>query len=103
MTFWQVLCAFGIPAIIAGVLVGVLKNAFNKIKGITLGVKAMLRAQMISEFNKWEELGYAPIYARDNFQNLWEQYHAIKGANGVMDDIRDRFFDLPTEPPKEEK
>lgn len=103
MTFWQVLCAFGIPAIIAGMLVGVLKNAFGQIKGIRLGVKALLRAQMISEYNIWEAAGYAPIYARQNFQNLWEQYHAIKGANGVIDDIHERFLALPTEPQKEEK
>lgn len=103
MTFWQVLCAFGIPALLTGAVAGVLRLAFTQIKGIRLGVKALLRAQMISEYNIWEAAGYAPIYARQNFQNLWEQYHAIKGANGVIDDIHDRFLALPTEPPKEEK
>jgi hypothetical protein len=99
MTLYEMMCILGIPAIFAGVL----KIAFNQIRGIKLGVKAQLRAQMISEFNIWEGRGYAPIYARQNFQNLWEQYHAIKGPNGVIDDIHDRFLDLPTEPPKEEK
>lgn len=103
MTLTEALCAFGIPTLLAGAVAGVLKIAFAQIKGIRLGVKALLRAQMISEYNIWEAAGYAPIYARQNFQNLWEQYHAIKGANGVIDDIHDRFLALPTEPPKEEK
>lgn len=102
MTLYEMLGILGILGIPAA-LAGVLKIAFNQIRGIKLGVKALLRAQMISEFNMWEDRGYAPIYARENFQNLWEQYHAIKGPNGVIDDIHDRFLDLPTEPPKEEK
>jgi hypothetical protein len=93
------MCILGIPAILAGVL----KIAFNQIKGIKLGVKALLRAQMIADYNKWEERGYAPIYARENFQNLWVQYHAIKGPNGVIDDIHERFLALPTESAKNKK
>ena len=62
-----------------------------------MGVQALLRAQMISEYNKWTERGYAPIYARQNFENCWTHYHAL-GANGVMDDIHNKFMALPTEP-----
>lgn len=61
-----------------------------------LGIQALLRAQMISDYNKWSSKGYAPIYARDNFENVWKQYHAL-GANGVMDDIHDKFMALPIE------
>ena len=52
---------------------------------------------MIHDYNKWTERGYAPIYARQNFENCWEQYHSL-GANGVMDDIHRKFLKLPTEP-----
>lgn len=50
---------------------------------------------MISEYYYWSEKEYAPIYARENFENLWEQYHML-GANGVMNDIHSRFMNLPT-------
>jgi hypothetical protein len=73
---------------------------FSQIKAIKLGLQALLRAQLIDDWNKWSERGYAPIYARENFQNCWMQYHSL-GANGVMDDIHERFFELPTEPPHE--
>lgn len=96
---YNLLRDLGLLAIVGGVLAAAIKIVFYKVKGIQLGVKALLRAQMISEYNKFVERGYAPIYAKENFQNCWEQYHAIKGPNGVMDDIHDKFLKLPTEPP----
>lgn len=96
MNIWQILSILGIPAFIFAVL----KIIFNQIKGIKLGVQALLRAQMISEYNKWNDRGYAPIYARQNFENCWKQYHSL-GVNGVMDDIRAKFLQLPTDLPHE--
>lgn len=92
MNIWQILGILGVPAIVFGIL----KIVFHQIKGIKLGVQALLRAQMISDYNKWNDLGYAPIYARQNFENCWAQYHSL-GANGVMDDIHAKFLQLPTE------
>ena len=94
MTIYQWLCLLGVPALLAA---GV-KYILSQIKGIKLGVQALLRAQMIAEYNKWEDRGYAPIYARQNFENCWEQYHNL-GVNGVMDDLHKKFLQLPTEPP----
>lgn len=93
MTVYQWLCLLGIPALLAAFI----KYLLAQIKGVRMGVQALLRAQMISEYNKWSERGYAPIYARQNFENCWTHYHAL-GANGVMDDIHQRFMALPTEP-----
>lgn len=97
MSIYNWLCLFGVPSL-CGI---VLKIVFNNIKGVKLGVQALLRAQMIQDYNKWSEKGYAPIYARQNFENCWAQYHAL-GANGVMDDIHKKFLALPTNPPEEQ-
>lgn len=97
MTIYQWLCLFGIPVIVGGFMAFIIKWIFNQIKGIKLGVQALLRAQMIADYNKWSDRGYAPIYARQNFENCWQQYHSL-GANGVMDNIHKLFFQLPTEP-----
>jgi hypothetical protein len=93
MTLYQWLCLFSVPTI----LVAVFKILFSQIKAIKRGLQALLRAQLIEDYNKWSEKGYAPIYARQNFENCWFQYHAL-GANGVMDDIHAKFLELPTEP-----
>lgn len=93
MTVYQWLCVLGVPTLL-GVFV---RYLLAQIKGVRMGVQALLRAQMISEYNKWTERGYAPIYARQNFENCWTHYHVL-GANGVMDDIHNKFMALPTEP-----
>lgn len=94
MTLYQWLCLLGF----SGMFVGIVKFLINQIKGVRLGVQALLRAQMISDYNKYHDLGYAPIYARENFENCWKQYHSL-GVNGVMDDLHNKFLELPTEPP----
>ena len=96
MTVYNWLCLLGVPALLAAAG----RYFYQQIKGVRMGVKALLRAQMISDYNKWTERGYAPIYAKQNFENLWEQYHAIKGPNGVVDGLRATFMALPTEPSK---
>ncbi len=97
ISIYQWLCILGVPAIIAAFA----KYILNQIKGVRLGVQALLRAQLISEYNKYSEKGYAPIYARQNFENCWQQYHSL-GKNGVMDDLHSKFLELPTEPIEKE-
>jgi len=98
MNLYQVLCLIGVPSMfiaLFGFLWAKLKNYNKETKALKLGVQALLRAQMINDYNQWSEKGYAPIYARENFENCWKQYHGL-GANGVMDDIHNKFMALPT-------
>ena len=75
--------------------VGMIIYVTNKTNAIRKGVQALLRAQMINDYNLWTERGYAPVYARDNFENCWKNYEAL-GVNGVMKSIHDKFMALPT-------
>ena len=102
MTVNQTLCLLGVPAMIAGgykYLYSSLKKNTADTEAVKIGIQALLRSQMIADYNKWTDRGYAPIYARDNFENCWKQYHAL-GVNGVMDDLHEKFLELPTEPPE---
>ena len=94
---YEILHDLGLISVLGAVIVTTVKIIFSQIKSVKFGVQALLRAQMIHDYNKWTERGYAPIYARQNFENCWEQYHSL-GANGVMDDIHRKFLKLPTEP-----
>lgn len=105
MTVVQALSLFGLPSLSVSLIFylgGKLKKNTEDTNAVKLGVQALLRSQLISEWNKWSEYGYAPIYARENFENIWKQYHNL-GANGVMDDIREKFLRLPTKRCKDEK
>ena len=99
MTLYQVLSLlFG-----SGLLITILTAVWRKIKqnekkteSVQLGVQALLRDRLYSTYLKYAEKGYAPIYARENFENMYNQYHTL-GANGVMDDIYRKFMALPLE------
>ena len=106
MTTYQWLSLFGVPTIILSLIMHIsskLKKERIELRerdaASRAALQALLRAQMINDYNKWNDRGYAPIYARENFENCWVQYHAL-GANGVMDNIRSLFLALPTEPPE---
>lgn len=100
MTVYNWLCLLCAPALVGAVFkylhVLVKKNAADSL-ALKLGMQALLRSQMIGDYNKWMERGYAPIYARENFENCWKQYHSL-GVNGVMDDLHDKFLELPVHP-----
>lgn len=89
--------------VISAILIGLFNSLRIKIKGekseqdaIKAGLQALLRAQMVSYYNRYSEKGCAPIYARDAFEACWVQYEAL-GKNGVMSDLHNKFMALPTE------
>ena len=104
MTVYQILSlVFG-----SGCLITIIEIFFKKIKNnekrteaLKLGVQALLRDRLYAYYNKYTEYKYAPIYAKENFENIYKQYHNL-GNNGVMDDIYRKFMELPTENESEE-
>jgi hypothetical protein len=74
---------------------GLVAYMYSHIKALQMGVQALLRAQMITYYNHYRAKGYAPLYARESFENCWVQYEKL-GKNGVMANIRAKFLALPT-------
>lgn len=97
MEWYQWLGFLGVPSVVSVLIwfYHIIKKQSEQYTALKLGLQAILRGQMINDYNHWSEKGYAPIYARENFENLWQQYHSL-GANGVMDDIREKFYNFPT-------
>lgn len=89
---WPWMLSFG------SFMVAVLGYVCVRIRALSMGVQALLRAQMVNDYNHYTKKGYAPLYARENFENCWVQYERL-GKNGVMKDIRIKFLALPTDPP----
>lgn len=86
----------GLLGVVCRYLLKRIKANDRKTEAVKLGVQALLRDRLYDKYEKYSELGYAPIRARENFENMWEQYHNL-GKNGVMDDIHIKFMKLPTE------
>ena len=104
MNTFQILTLLGVGSLLLGFygyLYNMIKKIFRDNKALRLGVQAVLRAQMIADYNHYMEKGWAPIYAKQSFENCWVQYETL-GENGVMKGIHDEFMGLPTMPPEEE-
>ena len=105
MTLYNWLCVLGIPTLIGACWTFLGKRLIKTktdTEALKLGVQALLRSQLIADYNKYIQKGYAPIYVKENFENLYRQYHSL-GANGVMDGLHDTFKELPTEDPLSKK
>lgn len=89
-----ILTASGIIGVFTQFLLSRLKSAEQKQHALELGVQALLRDRLLHQYDKYKSRGYAPIYAKENFENLYKQYHQL-GANGVMDSIHEEFRNLP--------
>ncbi|MBO5104062.1 MAG: hypothetical protein J6B74_03245 [Ruminococcus sp.] len=92
----SVLSASGILGIGTRTILTRLKRQENRQKAVELGVQALLRDRMLHNYNKYMEQGYAPIFAKENFENMYQQYHGL-GGNGVMTQLHTAFMELPTE------
>ena len=94
---WISLCfGSGVLVTIARYFLGRIKANDRKTDAVCLGVQALLRDRLYQAYDYHMERGYAPIPAKENFENMWTQYHKL-GANGVMDGVHRDFMRLPTE------
>lgn len=108
----QILTIIGVPALISGIVLLVINRSLKKRdekqeeirkqnmemekqnKAIMLGVQAILRDRLLQGYRHGLDQGFAEYDDRENMENIYTQYHAL-GANGVMDDMRDKFRSLP--------
>lgn len=70
-------------------------DIFNRIKVLELASQAILRDRLYSEYNRLIDQGYATYDEKENFENMYKNYHSL-GSNGVMDHIREEVTELPT-------
>lgn len=81
--------------LVIGWLAGRLNNGQVEIKALKKGLQALLRDRLLQSYKHHEAKGYATVEDRENWINMYNQYHDL-GVNGVMDDIKEKFLDLPT-------
>lgn len=99
MTLYQILGLTGFSSFFVAFVTFIIRGAkkqASEIKALKLGMQALLRDRLLSEYKAFNKQGFVPFAERENFENLYKQYHSL-GANGVMDDIREKVLDLPLE------
>lgn len=96
MSVYQALSLLGVGGLVASGYAWIynsLRAQKAASEALKAGVQAMLRDRLYGMYYKYRAMGRTNADARANFENLYQQYHAL-GANGVMDDIREKFLDL---------
>lgn len=92
----SIVSASGVLSIAVKSILSKLHKQETRQKALEWGVQALLRDRMLYSYGKCMEQGYAPVYVRENFENMYQQYREL-GGNGVMKQLHATFMDLPLE------
>ncbi|WP_312640756.1 hypothetical protein [Hydrogenoanaerobacterium sp.] len=93
MHYWlEVL--FGAALSFLGLAYKKLERRIKEQDAIKLGIQALLHDRIISQYNYYKDLGYCPIYAMENINAMYLQYHAL-GGNGIVTELVERLKDMP--------
>ena len=95
MDAWEIIKAAGVPALLMGLII----TTWIQTRAVKRGVQALLRDRLLQGYKYYRRQGWADEDDRTNLENVYQQYHNL-GANGVMDNLRQRFLDLPPDPPE---
>jgi len=79
-----------------------LKDEQTKNAAIAEGVQSLLRESIVSNYNKYSEKGYCPVYAKESLRKVYHSYHNL-GGNDVATDLYHKILEMPTEQKEDEK
>ena len=79
--------------ILLGYIVWVLKNQKKSRDANSHGTMLLLRVQLIEYHDKYMALGFIPSYAYENFCEMYDAYHELKG-NGMITKMKEEIEEL---------
>ena len=97
---WLVPFLCGGVVSLCGVVVSRWKLGRKKQDAIELGLQALLRAEIIRQYEKYDERQYCPLYAKEALKREYDSYHAL-GGNDIATGLYNKTMSLPNEPPEE--
>ena len=73
-----------------------LKAEKAKNDAIAEGVQALLRESIVSSYNKYQERGACPIYAKESVKKAYAAYHQL-GGNDVATELYHKLLKMEEE------
>lgn len=73
-----------------------LKEEKARNEAIAEGVQALLRENIVSNYNKYHDRGYCPIYAKESIKKAYTAYAAL-GGNDVAESLYKKILDMKEE------
>ena len=77
-----------------------LKKEQARNAAIADGVQALLRESIVSNYNKYLDKGFCPIYAKESIKRVYAAYHAL-GGNDVAQNLYEKILVMDEEPKEE--
>lgn len=92
MNWLTLICSFGIPSILLGLVV----KCIAACVALKRGVQVMLRCQLVQLYDRWITEEAIPYSIKQLFEDMYSQYEKL-GPNGVMDQMHEDFKNRPTD------
>lgn len=73
-----------------------LQEEHSKNEAIAEGVQSLLRESIVTNYNRYSNKGYCPIYAKESLKNVYRAYHDLHG-NDVATGLYNELLAMPTE------
>ena len=73
-----------------------LKEQQKKSDAIGAGMQALLRESIVDNYNKYQDRGYCPIYAKESIKKVYAAYHNLDG-NDVATKLYNTLLSMPEE------
>lgn len=79
-----------------------MKEEKKRSDAIASGVQSLLRESIVSNYNKYQERDFCPIYAKESIKKVYESYHNL-GGNDVATQLYHTLLKMPEEPEEKER
>lgn len=73
-----------------------LKEEQKKNEAISEGIQALLRENIVNNYNKYSDKGYMPIYAKESLKRAYTAYKAL-GGNDVASELYNKMLKMKEE------
>ena len=73
-----------------------LKQEQAKNEAIAEGVQSLLRESIVSNYNRYSDRGFCPIYAKESIKKVYKAYHNL-GGNDVATELYNKVLKMPEE------
>lgn len=73
-----------------------LEEEKKKNEAIAEGVQSLLRESIVSNYNRYHDRGFCPIYAKESMKKVYKAYHNL-GGNDVATELYQKILKMPEE------
>lgn len=91
----NVIIKYWIEILLTSLTTGIV-YVFKQYIGLKNGLKALLRNEIVRIYETYSKLGYCPSYMKENANEIYLNYHKLKG-NGMATSMIGEIYKLPNE------